>query len=304
MSIPTEALLFVPLGGTGEIGMNLNVYGVGGTWLAVDMGVSFADDATPGLDAYMADPAFIAERRDDLAGIVVTHGHEDHLGAIAHLWPRLRCPVYASPFAAALLRGKLAEANLLGEVDLHEIPLSGRAAIGPFEVELVGQTHSIPEANSLAIHTAFGTVLHTGDWKFDPDPLIGAVADKDRLKSLGDEGVLALIGDSTNVFNPGRSGSEAEVRTSLTELLGRYRPSSSVRLVRTSASDPERPGLKTLVESPISARTPSSPRLFKRSLSATAPIRGSGSNFQSPVCKTVPKAVWMASELASGMEWV
>ncbi|MEA4837832.1 MAG: ribonuclease J [Rhodospirillaceae bacterium] len=236
MSIPTEALLFVPLGGTGEIGMNWNVYGVGGTWLAVDMGVSFADDATPGLDAYMADPAFIAERRDDLAGIVVTHGHEDHLGAIAHLWPRLRCPVYASPFAAALLRGKLAEANLLGEVDLHEIPLSGRAAIGPFEVELVGQTHSIPEANSLAIHTAFGTVLHTGDWKFDPDPLIGAVADKDRLKSLGDEGVLALIGDSTNVFNPGRSGSEAEVRTSLTELLGRYRRRIAVACFATNVA--------------------------------------------------------------------
>ena len=218
----SDELIFLPLGGSGEIGMNLNLYGISGKWLMVDCGVSFGDDSTPGVEVMMADPTFIAERRKDLLGIVLTHAHEDHLGAVHWLWSRLRCPVYATPFTATLLRGKLHEAGLVGQVDVHEIPLGGRFKIGPFDVEMIGQTHSIPEPNSLAIRTPLGTVVHTGDWKFDPTPLIGDVADYDKMQRIGDEGVLALVGDSTNVFTPGTSGSEAKVRQSLTKLFGQY----------------------------------------------------------------------------------
>lgn len=218
-----KELLFLPLGGAGEIGMNLNLYGYGGQWLMVDLGVTFGDDAVPGTDVMMPDPSFIAERREDLLGIVLTHGHEDHLGAVAYLWPRLRCPVWATPFTAALLRGKLQEANLIGKVKLTEVPMKGRFSVGPFDIELISLTHSIPEPNAVAIRTPAGTVLHTGDWKFDPDPLIGETADEKALRDLGEEGVLALVGDSTNVFVEGHSGSEADVRKSLTDLIGRYK---------------------------------------------------------------------------------
>ncbi len=231
-----EELLFLPLGGSGEIGMNLNLYGFRGKWLMVDCGVTFGDNSTPGVEVIMADPAFIAERRKDLVGIVLTHGHEDHLGAVQWLWPQLRCPVYASPFTAALLRNKLHEGNLTGQVDLHEIPLNGSAQIGPFAVELITQTHSIPEPNSLAIRTKAGTVVHTGDWKFDPNPLIGPTADFEKMKRLGDEGVLAVVGDSTNVFTPGAAGSEAAVRDSLTELLGRYHGKIAVACFATNVA--------------------------------------------------------------------
>lgn len=219
---PHDQLVFLPLGGAGEIGMNLNLYGCGGKWLMVDLGVSFGDDTTPGIDVIMPDPGFIADRRDDLAGIVLTHGHEDHLGAVAHLWPQLRCPVYATPFSASLLHGKLHEAGLVGEVPVTVVPLGGRFQVGPFDVEMISLTHSIPEPNALAIRTEHGTVLHTGDWKFDPAPLIGATADEEALRRLGDEGVLALVGDSTNVFNKGSAGSEEAVRDSLIELFGRF----------------------------------------------------------------------------------
>jgi ribonuclease J len=167
---------------------------------------------------------------------VLTHAHEDHLGAVAHLWPRLRCPVYASPFAASLLRTKLIEANLDGEVEVHVVPQGGRVQLGPFGVEFIRQTHSIPEPNSLAIDTPFGRVLHTGDWKFDPNPLIGASADVARLEALGDEGVLALIGDSTNVFKQGAAGSESEVRESLVELFGRYQRRIAVACFATNVA--------------------------------------------------------------------
>ncbi len=231
-----DELVFLPLGGTGEIGMNLNLYGCQGKWLIVDLGVSFGDDSMPGVDVFMPDPSFIADRRKDLLAIVLTHAHEDHLGAVAHLWPRLRCPVYASPFAASLLRTKLVEANLESEVPLHVVPLGGTVQIGPFGVEYVTQTHSIPEPNSLAIRTPFGTVLHTGDWKFDPKPLIGAPADLKRLEALGDEGVLALVGDSTNVFKQGSAGSESDVRDSLTELFGRYQRRIAVACFATNVA--------------------------------------------------------------------
>ena len=219
---PGDELLFVPLGGSGEIGMNLNLYGYGGQWLMVDCGVMFGDDSTPGIELIMPDPQFITERREDLLALVLTHGHEDHIGAVAHLWPRLRCPVYASPFTAALLRRKLAEAGLKDELRIRDLPLDRAIRIGPFEVEAILLTHSIPEPSALVLRTPLGTILHTGDWKFDPDPLVGPVADEAALRRLGESDVLALIGDSTNALVPGTSGSERSVRTRLTELIGGY----------------------------------------------------------------------------------
>ncbi|MBV8166571.1 MAG: ribonuclease J, partial [Alphaproteobacteria bacterium] len=201
--------------------MNLNLYGYRGQWLMVDLGVTFGDDSVPGIDVVMPDPGFIVERKDALLGIVLTHAHEDHLGAVQYLWPRLRCPVYGTPFALSLLRRKLEESGLAKQVPMHRIELTGRFALGPFDIELITLTHSIPEPNALAIRTPAGTVLHTGDWKFDPDPLVGAVSDEAALRRLGEAGVLALVGDSTNVFRPGEAGSEAAVRASLVELIAR-----------------------------------------------------------------------------------
>ena len=212
-------LLFLALGGAGEIGMNLNLYGYGGKWLMVDLGVTFGDDSTPGVDVLMPDPAWIVERRDDLVGLVLTHAHEDHLGAVQDLWPQLRCPVYATPFAASVLRRKLSEVGLIDQVPLTEIALGSRIDIAPFDVELITMTHSIIEPNALAIRTPAGTVLHTGDWKIDPDPLIGDVTDEATLRRIGEEGVLAMVCDSTNVFVDGESGSEATVRESLEQLM-------------------------------------------------------------------------------------
>jgi ribonuclease J len=218
-----DALYFLPLGGSGEIGMNLNLYGYRGQWLIVDCGITFGEEENqPGVDVIMADPAFIVERRDKLLGIVATHAHEDHIGAIPYLWPQLRCPVWATPFTASVLRAKLTEAQLSSQVKITTVPMSGRFSIGPFDLELVTLTHSIPEPNAVVIRTAAGTVLHTGDWKLDPDPLIGDVTDEARLNAVGDEGVLAIVCDSTNALRPGHSRSEGELRQSLTELIGRY----------------------------------------------------------------------------------
>jgi ribonuclease J len=213
-----DELIFLPLGGSGEIGMNMNLYGFAGQWLLVDLGITFADGEQPGIDVITPDPTYIAERRDDLAGLIITHAHEDHLGAVAHLWPRLRCPVWATPFAAALLRNKLEEAGLLREVPLHIIEPGERLDIGPFGIEFIPLTHSTLEMNALAIRTKAGLVLHTGDWKLDPDPLVGPKSDEAALRRLGDEGVMAMIGDSTNALNDGTSGSEAEVRDTLMEI--------------------------------------------------------------------------------------
>jgi ribonuclease J len=218
-----DELVFLPLGGAGEIGMNLSLYGYAGEWLMIDCGITFADDSLPGLEVLMPDPSFIVERRARLAGLVVTHGHEDHIGAIPYLWERFRCPVYATPFTRALLREKLVEAGLHDEVEITEIAMSGKFAVGPFEIELITLTHSIPEPNAVVIRTPLGAVLHTGDWKFDPDPLIGETSDEAALRRLGEEGVLAMVCDSTNALRPGHSGSEAEVRTALIDLIGRYK---------------------------------------------------------------------------------
>ena len=217
-----KGLWFVPLGGSGEIGMNLNLYGCDGQWLMVDLGVTFGDDSIPGIDVVMPDPSFIAERREKLAGLIVTHAHEDHIGAVAHLWPLLKCRVYTTPFAAEFLTYKLKEAGLEDQVPVTIIPLGGHVDIGPFAVDFISLTHSIPEPNALSIKTRYGTIFHTGDWKFDPEPLIGEAVDFDALRALGDTDVLALVGDSTNVFTEGEAGSEREVRDSLIDLFSRY----------------------------------------------------------------------------------
>ena len=214
-----DELYFLPLGGTGEIGMNLNLYGHKGAWLMVDLGITFADDRLPGVDVLMPDPIFIEERHEDLAGLVLTHAHEDHIGAVPYIWPLLRCPVYATRFTAALLRRKLAEFDLLDEVPLTEVAQSGTFSVGPFEIELVTLTHSIPEPNAVVIRTAAGTVLHTGDWKLDPEPLVGESYDEARLKALADEDVLAMVGDSTNAMVTGEAGSEGAVRERLREVI-------------------------------------------------------------------------------------
>ena len=218
-----DELLFLPLGGAGEIGMNLNLYGYGPRdkerWMMVDLGITFGDGSLPGVDVMMPDPAFIEERLDQLEALVLTHAHEDHLGAVAHLWRRLRCPIYATPFTADILGHKLAEAGLEGKVDVTVIPLGGKFSIGPFDLELITLTHSIPEPNAIAIRTPVGTVLHTGDWKFDPDPVVGEVSDEAALAKLGEEGTLAIVCDSTNVFNSGTSGSEGDLLESLTDLI-------------------------------------------------------------------------------------
>ncbi|MBS0538513.1 MAG: ribonuclease J [Proteobacteria bacterium] len=220
MTIPSnDELLFLALGGAGEIGMNLNLYGHAGKWLMLDLGIAFGDDSMPGVEVIMPDPEFIEERRKDLVGIVLTHAHEDHLGAVADLWPRLKAPVYATPFAASVLRRKLTQAGLVDEVPVTEIPLRGKFKLGPFELEMITMTHSILEPNALAVRTKLGTVFHTGDWKIDPEPLLGDVTDEETLKRIGDEGVLAMVCDSTNVFVEGEAGSEAKVRKNLEKLV-------------------------------------------------------------------------------------
>jgi ribonuclease J len=219
-----DELVFLPLGGSNEIGMNFNLYGFGPAhdrkWIVVDLGVTFGDLTTPGVEVILPDPAYIEEYADDILGIVLTHAHEDHIGAVGWLWERLKAPIYATPFTAYLLRDKLREAGILDEVELTEVPLSGGFRIGPFDLELITLTHSIPEPNGLAIKTPLGTVLHTGDWKIDADPMLGSPTDVAALRKLGDEGVLAMVCDSTNVFVEGEAGSEADVRVALTRLIG------------------------------------------------------------------------------------
>ncbi len=221
---PDDELVFLPLGGSNEIGMNFNLYGYGPPharrWLVVDLGVTFGDQTTPGVEIILPDPTFIEEHSGDILGIVLTHAHEDHIGAVAWLWPKLRAPLYATPFTAFLLREKLREKDLLGEATIIEIPLGGRLALGPFDLQLLTLTHSIPEPNGVAIRTPLGVILHTGDWKIDPDPLTGAATDEDAIRALGDEGVLAMVCDSTNVFVDGEAGSEADVRETLNVLIG------------------------------------------------------------------------------------
>lgn len=215
MARPDE-LTFAPLGGIGEIGMNLSIYGLGNrhqrSWLAVDLGVSFGDEEhLPGIDLILPDITFLEKERNNLVGLVLTHAHEDHFGAIIDLWPKLNCPIYATPFSAALLAAKCEGEVNAPKIPVKVVPLGGRIDIGPFNVEFISVAHSIPESNALAIRTEVGTVLHTGDWKIDPTPLIGVPTDEKRLREIGEEGVLAMVGDSTNAVRDGRSPSETEV---------------------------------------------------------------------------------------------
>ncbi|MEJ5153881.1 ribonuclease J [Gluconobacter wancherniae] len=223
MTRTPDGLSFLPLGGTGEIGMNFNLYRLTQngheTWLAIDCGIGFSGNDTPEAEVLMPDPAFIAERAAQLCGLVITHAHEDHLGAVAHLWPYLRCPVYATPFAAAVLRRKLGEAHLAHQVKIHVIRPSTRFEVGPFDLQFVSVTHSVAEAQAIAIRTPHGMVVHTGDWKLDEQPLVGPLTDLDTFRALGDEGVLVMVCDSTNALKEGKSQSEAEVRTGLTDLI-------------------------------------------------------------------------------------
>ena len=216
---PGNELLFLALGGSGEIGMNVNLYGCQGKWIMVDLGMTFADPAYPGIDLVLPDLSFIEERRDDLLGIVITHGHEDHIGSIPYFAADLGVPIYATPFTAGLIAGKLEEEGLSQDVQLEVIDVGGSFQLGPFGVRYVPLAHSIAEANALLIDTPYGKVFHTGDWKLDNAPQIGVPTSDEAMRAIGDEGVLALVCDSTNVFNLEPSGSEATVRGGLEEVV-------------------------------------------------------------------------------------
>ncbi len=219
-----KELVFLPLGGSGEIGMNMNLYGFGTEanrqWIMIDCGVMFGDLATPGVDLICPDPTYILEEREGLHGLLLTHGHEDHIGAVALLAPRLGCPIYATPFTAALVSRKLDEYGL-ANAPLRVIDMNSRLSLGPFDLEYVTLTHSIPEPSAIVIRTELGTVLHTGDWKIDPAPTLGPTADDLAIRKLGDEGLLAMVCDSTNVFSKGESGSESKVRKNLVDLISK-----------------------------------------------------------------------------------
>jgi ribonuclease J len=224
MANQKQELVFAPLGGIGEIGMNLSIYGLGDvhkrTWLAVDLGVSFAsEEHLPGIDLILPDIRYLVQERKNLAGLVLTHAHEDHYGALIDLWPKLKIPVFATPFTAALLAAKCANEPGALEIPVTIVNLGSRFKVGPFDIELVSMAHSIPESNALIIRTPCGTVLHTGDWKIDPTPILGDVTDEKKLRALGDEGCLALVGDSTNAVREGRSPSEADVGKTITSLI-------------------------------------------------------------------------------------
>ena len=218
-----EKFIFCPLGGSGEIGMNMNLFSYGNhenkKWIIVDIGVTFADDTVPGVDLIYPDPGFIVDKKDDLVALVLTHAHEDHIGAIAHIWPKLQCNIYATPFTSVLIQENFKEKKIDFGNKLKIVQLNGNITVGPFKIEFVTLTHSILEPNGLSIETPAGVVLHTGDWKCDPNPLIGQTVNKKKLKEIGSRGVLAMICDSTNVFSPGKAGSEADVRESLLKIM-------------------------------------------------------------------------------------
>ncbi len=214
-----DKLLFVPLGGANEIGINVNLYHFEGKWIMVDCGSGFADEYLPGVDMVVADLKFIERHKKDLLGLVLTHAHEDHLGAIQYLWSSLECPIYTTKFTKNFLKTKISEYAFANDIKINEVKPGNKFDLGPFSIEMVPLTHSAPEMQALMIRTAAGNIMHTGDWKFDPDPVVGTVSDLDVLKKCGDEGVLALVCDSTNVFNEGISGSEGDVRKSLVDII-------------------------------------------------------------------------------------
>lgn len=241
MTKPGNELLFLALGGSGEIGMNVNLYGTQGKWVMVDCGLTFADPAYPGVELILPDLSFIEERAEDLLGIVLTHGHEDHIGALPYLAADLGVPLYATPFTAGLIQGKLDEEGIADQVELNIVDNEGSFTLGPFGFRYVPLAHSIPEGNAVLIDTPYGRIFHTGDWKIDDAPQLGAPSTPEELTEIGDAGVLALVCDSTNVFNPDASGSEGAVRAGLDEVIGQAKGRV---LVTTFASNAAR--LRTL----------------------------------------------------------
>jgi len=223
----SEELIFCPLGGSGEIGMNMNLYAYGKPgnhkWIIVDVGVTFADDSLPGIDLIYPDPGFINDKKKNLLGIVLTHAHEDHIGAIAYVWPTLKCKIFATPFTATLVTEKFLEKKIDIIPYLEIVNLNGTINLDPFKIEFVTLTHSILEPNGLKIQTPCGNIFHTGDWKCDPDPVIGEKVNEEKLKKIGEEGILAMICDSTNVFSIGRAGSESDVRKSMLNVMSRLK---------------------------------------------------------------------------------
>ncbi|MEM9810755.1 MAG: ribonuclease J [Pseudomonadota bacterium] len=221
----SDELVFLPLGGSGEIGMNLNLYAFGPPskrqWIMIDCGVTFAGDEHPGIDLITPDPEYLLDELDEggeLLALILTHGHEDHIGAVAHLWPSFPCPIYATPFTAELVRRKFVEVGIQ-DAPIHTMDLGSSMNVGPFGVEFITLTHSIPEPNALALRTPMGTILHTGDFKIDPRPVLGEETDRRKLRALGEEGVLAMVCDSTNVFSEGVSGSESDVAETLAQII-------------------------------------------------------------------------------------
>src|SRR5436305_8085646 len=235
--IPGEELLFVALGGSGEIGMNVNLYGCRGQWIMVDLGLTFADSSYPGIELILPDLEFIEGQQERLAGIVLTHGHEDHIGALPYLGEELKAPLYATPFTAGLIAGKLEEEGLTGQVKLNVVDRGGSIELGPFRVSFVALSHSIPEGNGVLIETPFGNIFHTGDWKIDETPVIGEAPSPDALTDIGDRGVLALVCDSTNVFQELPSGSEESVHAGL---LAKVAEAKGRVLITTFASNAAR----------------------------------------------------------------
>jgi ribonuclease J len=235
--IPGEELLFVALGGSGEIGMNVNLYGCRGQWIMVDLGLTFADPTYPGIELILPDLEFIEDQQERLAGIVLTHGHEDHIGALPYLAEELKAPLFATPFTAGLIAGKLEEEGLTGQVKLNIVERGGSIELGPFRVSFVALSHSIPEGNGVLIETPFGNIFHTGDWKIDETPVIGEAPSPDTLRAIGDQGVLALVCDSTNVFQDQPSGSEESVHAGL---LAKVSEAKGRVLVTTFASNAAR----------------------------------------------------------------
>ncbi len=236
-----DELVFMALGGIGEIGMNCYLYGLGPAdarqWLMIDLGITFPEgENDPGIDVILPDLRFIEAEKASLAGLVLTHAHEDHLGAVIELWPRLKMPIYATPFTAAMLKSKLAEFGGKRALPITEVPLESRFRVGPFDVEYISVAHSIPESNAVAIHTAHGVVLHTGDWKLESNPVLGRPIDPSRLMQLGDAGVAAMVCDSTNALREGRSPSELDVAKSLAAIIKRAKRRVAVTIFASNVA--------------------------------------------------------------------
>ena len=236
MTIHEQELVFVPLGGSGEIGMNANLYHFKDRWLMIDLGISFPDESLPGVDVILPDLSFIEARKNKLEAIILTHAHEDHFGAIPYLWERLKVPVYGTAFTLALLRRKLSEARIDVSIPLHELKYNTDYQFGPFSLELVNLTHSIPDPAALVLRTDAGNILHTGDWKFDETPTLGNDTDRARLKEIGDEGIMALVGDSTNAMVEGRTLSESVAQKGLTEAIGDAKHAVAVTLFASNVA--------------------------------------------------------------------